>query len=106
MLSACDTGVGEVQNGEGVYGLRRALVIAGAASQVTTLWKVNDEATRLFMEAYYKRLVAGEPRSEALRKVQLEMLGDPTFRHPFYWASFVPIGATGPIEFPASEAAP
>ena len=97
MLSACDTGVGTLENGEGVYGLRRALVIAGAASQVATLWKINDEATRGFVERYYQRLVAGEGRSEALRQVQLEMLRTPVLSHPYYWAGFIPIGAWGPM---------
>ena len=83
---------------EGVLGLRRAAAIAGAESQLMTLWKVDDSATRHLMEAYYRRLVAGEGRAEALRQVQLEMLKTPEARHPFYWASFIPIGAWGPIE--------
>jgi CHAT domain-containing protein len=73
-------------------------VIAGAQSQVTTLWKVNDEGTRRFMEVSYRRLAAGEPRSEALRQVQLEMMKTPDYRHPSFWASFVPIGAWGPVD--------
>jgi CHAT domain-containing protein len=113
VLSACETGVGEVRTGDGVYGLRRALVLAGAESQVMSLWQVSDAATRDLMVAYYKRLESGEGRSEALRQVQLEMLnetshtidgGNRSLRiekksalsqgrsHPFYWASFIPIG--------------
>jgi CHAT domain-containing protein/Tfp pilus assembly protein PilF len=97
VLSACETGVGEVKNGEGVYGLRRALVLAGAESQVMSLWQVSDEATKDLMIGYYKRLQAGEGRTEALRAVQLEMLrgGGPAStgrRHPFYWASFIQSG--------------
>ena len=75
MLSACETGIGEVKNGEGVYGLRRALMLAGSESQVMSMWKVSDRATRDLMVAYYKRLQAGDGRTEALRQVQLEMLG-------------------------------
>jgi CHAT domain-containing protein/tetratricopeptide (TPR) repeat protein len=77
VLSACETGVGEVKNGEGVYGLRRALVLAGSESQVMSLWQVSDEATRDLMVGYYSRLGAGEGRTEALRQVQLGMLRGP-----------------------------
>ena len=98
VLSACETGVGAVRNGEGVYGLRRALVMAGAESQVMSLWKVDDEATRELMVAYYKRLLAGEGRSEALRQVQLEMLASKERSHPFYWAAFIPSGEWGAIQ--------
>ena len=59
VLSACETGVGEVQNGDGVYGLRRALVLAGSESQVMTLWQVSDDATRELMIEYYHRLQSG-----------------------------------------------
>ncbi len=82
VLSACDTGIGEVKNGEGVYGLRRALVLAGAESQVVSLWKVNDDATKDLMIAYYTALKQGEGRAEALRKVQLKTLRAPKRRHP------------------------
>jgi CHAT domain-containing protein len=97
VLSACDTGLGTVANGEGVYGLRRAVVMAGAEAQLTSLWKVSDEVTRKLMESYYRRLIAGEGRAEALRAVQLGMLDDTWMRHPYYWASFVPIGTWKPL---------
>ncbi|MBA3242606.1 MAG: CHAT domain-containing protein, partial [Acidobacteria bacterium] len=112
VLSACETGVGDVRSGEGVYGLRRALVLAGSESQVMSLWQVDDAATRDLMVAYYKRLEAGEGRTEALRTVQLEMLGGNSKSeggpnralasqgpnvtanrsHPFFWASFIQSG--------------
>jgi CHAT domain-containing protein len=120
VLSACETGVGEATNGEGVYGLRRALVLAGAESELMSLWQVSDAATRDLMVEYYKRLQAGEGRSEALRQVQLKMLkssqqtqqttkrglrggrrglgelgAKPQVEnrsHPFFWASFIPVG--------------
>jgi CHAT domain-containing protein/Tfp pilus assembly protein PilF len=118
VLSACETGLGDVRGGEGVYGLRRALVLAGSESQVMSLWQVSDAATRDLMVAYYRRLQAGEGRTEALRQVQLEMIrggaqsagaggqrglmGDAGARpqaeergHPFYWASFIQSGAWG-----------
>ena len=62
VLSACETGVGQVENGEGVYGLRRALVLAGAENQVASLWNVNDAATKDLMVDYYTRLSAGVGR--------------------------------------------
>jgi CHAT domain-containing protein/Tfp pilus assembly protein PilF len=93
VLSACETGVGDARNGEGVYGLRRALVLAGSESQVMTLWQVSDTATREFVVIYYQRLRAGEGRAEALRNVQLAMLRGKANRvHPFYWASFIESG--------------
>ena len=92
VLSACETGVGDVEVGEGVLGLRRALVLAGARSQLMSLWKVNDDATTTLMTAYYGELARGIGRSEALRQVQLRMLDDPALRHPYYWAAFLPLG--------------
>lgn len=96
VLSACDTGVGEIVNGEGVYGLRRALVLAGAESQVLTLWPVADLATRDLMLDFYRRLQRGVGRTEALRQAQLRLLTRPAgarnYRHPYYWASFIQSG--------------
>ncbi|REG45544.1 tetratricopeptide repeat protein [Paraburkholderia sp. BL6669N2] len=97
VLSACETGVGQVQNGEGVYGLRRAMVLAGVQTQVVSLWKVDDIATKDLMVAYYGRLSTGVGRSAALRAAQLDMLNDHKRAHPYYWASFVTIGAAGPL---------
>ncbi|HEX7840399.1 MAG TPA: CHAT domain-containing tetratricopeptide repeat protein, partial [Kofleriaceae bacterium] len=98
VLSACETGVGKITNGDGVYGLRRALVIAGAESLVMSLWQVDDTATRDLMAGYYARLVAGKPRSSALRDIQLEIQGKPRYAHPYYWASFLPAGDNTPIQ--------
>ena len=97
VLSACETGVGEVQSGEGVYGLRRALVLAGAQSQVASLWKVADEATKDLMVGYYQRLLKGEGRSAALRQAQQSMINSQDRSHPYYWAAFVPIGNWKPL---------
>ncbi|HKX32540.1 MAG TPA: CHAT domain-containing tetratricopeptide repeat protein, partial [Blastocatellia bacterium] len=98
VLSACDTGVGEVKNGEGVYGLRRALVIAGSETQVISLWPVSDLGTRDLMIEYYKALQRGEGRSEGLRLVQLKLLKRKDRRHPFYWASFIQSGEWANLE--------
>jgi CHAT domain-containing protein/Tfp pilus assembly protein PilF len=93
VLSACNTGVGEVKNGEGVQGLRRALVLAGSESQVMSLWPISDEATKDLMIRYYMALRGGEGRSEGLRQVQLRMLHGPKGRrHPYYWAAFIQSG--------------
>ncbi|MBW4572090.1 MAG: CHAT domain-containing protein [Tolypothrix carrinoi HA7290-LM1] len=96
VLSACDTGLGKETMKEGIYGLRRALVIAGSESQVISLWKVADDATKDLMIAYFKKVLGKnekkEGRSEALRQVQLEMLRGKEYQHPYYWAAFIPSG--------------
>jgi CHAT domain-containing protein len=97
VLSACDSGVGDVHNGEGVYGLRRALVMAGSRSQVMTLWKIDDDATRGFMASYYRRLAKGEGRAAALQAVQRETLNIEEHHHPYFWASFINSGDSGPL---------
>ncbi len=92
VLSACETGLGDVKIGGGVYGLRRALVIAGAQTQLLSLWLVDDDGTKDLMVKYYEKLRAGKGRHEALREVQLELLNNPKYQHPYYWASFIPSG--------------
>ena len=91
-LSACDTGVGEVRNGEGVYGLRRAFVLAGAETLVMNLWPVSDYVARDAMVAYYTRLRAGLGRGDALRQAKLAILKRANHRHPYYWAGFIESG--------------
>ncbi|MEL7036073.1 MAG: CHAT domain-containing tetratricopeptide repeat protein, partial [Cyanobacteria bacterium J06592_8] len=98
VLSACQTGMGEIENGEGVYGLRRAFTLAGAESQLMSLWKVDDEGTKELMIKYYQRLLQNQGRSEALRQTQLEMLNSEQYQHPYYWAAFVPVGDWTPLE--------
>ena len=98
VLSACDTGVGKVLTEEGVYGLRRSFVEAGAESLVMSLWPVSDVFTRDLMTSYYKNLKQGMGRGEALRQVQLAMLKRPERRHPFYWASFIQTGEWANLE--------
>ena len=87
VLSACETGLGQVHVGEGVFGLRRAFVLAGAETLVMSLWKVPDEPTRELMEDFYGRLLAGEGRAEALRGAQLAMKAK--YPDPFYWGAFI-----------------
>ncbi|MBX7221781.1 MAG: CHAT domain-containing protein [Blastocatellia bacterium] len=92
VLSACETGFGETTDGNGVYGLRRALVLAGSETQMMSLWPVSDRGTQELMMRYYQRLKAGEGRSDALRNAQLTLLRNPKRRHPFYWAAFIQSG--------------
>ena len=95
VLSACNTGLGEVRTGEGVFGLRRAFVLAGAKTLVMSLWKVPDEETRELMEDFYRRILSGEPRAEALRNAQLALkAGQP---HPYFWGAFICQGNPGPL---------
>ena len=91
-LSACETGVGEVKRGEGVYGLRRAFFLGGTETLVMSLWPVSDRVTRQMMIAYYTGLKNGLGRGDALRQAQREMLKHPERRHPFYWAAFIQSG--------------
>lgn len=91
-LSACDTGVGEVRNGEGVYGLRRSFFLAGSETLVMSLWPVSDYVTREMMVSYYNGLKHGLGRGDALRQAQLAMLKRKDRQHPFYWASFIQSG--------------
>jgi CHAT domain-containing protein len=93
VLSACETGLGDIANGEGVYGLRRAFAIAGAETQLISLWQVDDLSTQSLMVSYYENLTAGMGRSEALREAQLALINSQSrYAHPFYWAAFVLTG--------------
>ena len=91
-LSACDTGVGEVRNGEGVYGLRRAFFLAGTETLVMSLWPLSDYIARETMVTYYAGLRSGLGRGEALRQAKLSMIKRKVRQHPFYWASFIQSG--------------
>ena len=97
VLSACETGSGEIVNGEGVYGLRRALTLAGARSQLVSLWKVDDGTTEALMGEYYRRLTLGEGRAHALAAAQRMVRDDPRTAAPYFWAAFLPIGDWRPI---------
>lgn len=97
VLSACDTGVGDVRTGDGVHGLQRALVLAGAETQLMSLWPVSDRSTRELMTRYYREVTAGAGRAEALRRAQVDLLRNPRYAHPYYWASFIQSGAWGPL---------
>lgn len=95
VLSACETGLGEVHVGEGVLGLRRAFVIAGAKGLVMSLWKVPDQQTQELMTDFYSRLSSGQGRATALRKAQLAMMS--RYRDPLAWGAFIYQGDPGPL---------
>jgi CHAT domain-containing protein len=97
VLSACDTGVGALDNGNGIYGLRRALAVAGVRTHVTSLWRVFDESTKDFMVAYYKALLAGQGRTIALNSAQRSVRNMPGRSHPYFWATFVSVGDWTPL---------
>jgi CHAT domain-containing protein len=96
-LSACGSGRGAVARDEGILGLRRSLTIAGAQSQLVSLWKVDGPATARFMGEFYARLAAGKGRARALRESQEALATTPAFAAPFFWAAFALIGDPGPI---------
>ncbi|KFE66558.1 hypothetical protein DB31_1031 [Hyalangium minutum] len=95
VLSACDTGRGDVKLGQGVYGLRRALVVAGAETVVMSLWKVSDDTTQQLMEAYYRNLLAGQGRATALREAMRWLRA--TRPEPHSWAPFIVLGRDRPL---------
>jgi len=92
VLSACETGLGEVKTGEGVFGLRRVIMQAGARSLVMSMWKVPDEATKEPMVEFYRNILSGKlDRRQSLRQAVLKMkqkYGD----NPCYWGAFVFLG--------------
>jgi len=91
-LSACETGVGEVKVGEGVYSLNRAFQEAGAKAVLSTLWQVHDEGTQKFMQAFYQRFLDGTPAQQAIQETQNEFIHDKDYSSPYYWAGFVMMG--------------
>lgn len=101
VLSACETGLGEVRAGEGVFGLRRAFVLAGAKTLVMSLWKVPDAETQEIMTSFYEKILRGKPRGEALRQAQLEMKAKKP--NPFFWGAFICQGETSPLAINAKE---
>jgi CHAT domain-containing protein len=97
VLSACETGLGEVLVGEGVFGLRRAFELAGARTVVMSLWKVPDQQTVKLMGQFYRGILAGRPRAEALREAQLAVKA--LYPQPVHWAAFICQGDPRPLRW-------
>jgi len=93
MLSACETAVGRLHQYEGMYGLARAFLFAGARSVGASLWQVSDASSARLMEAFYREYARGIPKVEALRRAQVALLRDKRYADPYYWSGFVLIGA-------------
>lgn len=90
VLSACETGVGDVRSGEGVFGLKRAFILSGARTVILSLWSVPSQETQALMTGFYTRMAEGKSKAEALRETKLELMKDRG--NPFFWAAFVLIG--------------
>jgi len=99
VLSACETGFGKYERGEGVISIGRGFMYAGVPAVAMTLWSINDQATANLMAYYYQYLAKRLPKDEALRQAKLLYLERANARtaHPFYWASFIPLGDNQPI---------
>jgi CHAT domain-containing protein len=88
VLSACQTGRGKLEKGEGILGFPRIFFYVGAKSVVLSLWKINDKSTSVFMDYFYYYLSQGNEKIQALRNAKLKML-ESKFNHPFYWAAYI-----------------
>ncbi len=101
VLSACETGIGELQRGEGIISLARGFSYAGAKSIVTSLWKVSEGHTSHLMKYFYQKIKEGMPKDQALRAAKMEYLENSFLDNsPFYWAGFFAIGDMSPIQLP------
>lgn len=99
VLSACNTGIGNLENGEGLMSLSRALTYAGVGSSVYSLWEVPDAETAEIMLSFYEHLKAGHSKVESLTKAKRDFLANnPMKSHPFFWAGFVVNGNTKPLD--------
>ena len=103
VLSACETGYGRFQQGEGVMSLARSFMYAGVPSLVVSLWQVNDVSTAKIMQLFYKNLASGMDKAEALRQAKISYFKDNKevtglMAHPVFWAAFVQLGDSCPIK--------
>jgi len=102
VLSACQTGLGQLIRGEGIEGLSRAFFYAGASSVLLSLWAVNDQASYQLLERFYAHLRSANPVMESLRQAKLQLIESRVLAHPYYWAGFVVTGNADTTIFPRS----
>jgi CHAT domain-containing protein/tetratricopeptide (TPR) repeat protein len=106
VLSACETGLGREVTGEGLVGLSRAFLYAGASGIMVSLWRVADVSSRGLMVDFYRRSSSGMGQPRALRESKLAMIEGARWAHPFYWAPFILVGSAGaPLAAPVTEGA-
>lgn len=99
VLSACETGTGEIQKGEGVVSLGKGFSYAGVKSLLTTLWTVSDQATSKLIPLFFKELKAGHSKDKALQFAKQQFLKENRDAHPYYWSGYIMIGDTTPMKF-------
>ena len=90
VLSACETGLGEIKNGEGVYGLQRALQLAGAKTIIMSLFKVDDKVTKKLMTLFYENYYTTEDKRKAFADAKKQLMKE--YNSPYYWGAFILIG--------------
>ena len=90
ILSACETGLGDIKAGEGVYGLQRAFLVAGADALIMSLWKVDDAATQQLMQNFYSSWIKLGNKQKAFKQAQLQLMAK--YKEPYYWGAFVMMG--------------
>jgi CHAT domain-containing protein len=106
VISACETGLGSSARGYGLFGMHRILASVGAESTLLSMWKVDDEATSVFMKLFYSEVAKGRSLDISLARAQDRMLTDPEFKargwsHPYYWAGWQIAGNMSPVTIPA-----